>query len=265
MDSNLSSNVRLVQFTDCHLFGDPNGRLRGTVTLDSLQATVAAAQARVGHWDATLLTGDLVQDDPAGYAHFHAVFAALPQTVYCIPGNHDEPASMRRALARAPFSHARHADLGNWRIVLLDSRVAGSAQGALSDAELAALEEALGTAGERHVLIALHHHPVVMVSRWLDQVGLTNEAALFAIVDRYPKVRALVFGHVHQEYSGERRGVRLYGTPSTCAQFRPRVDHFAIDAKPPAFRTLELGADGSVMSTLQWVDPGEALREAQIA
>jgi Icc protein len=50
--------------------------------------------------------------------------------------------------------------------------------------------------------------------------------------------------------------VRLLGTPSTSAQFKPRVDHFEIDDLPPAFRWLDLYPDGRLDTGLCWVDPG---------
>ena len=52
---------------------------------------------------------------------------------------------------------------------------------------------------------------------------------------------------------GLRKGVRLLATPSTCAQFLPNVDDFAVDPRPPAYRTLELRADGSLLTEVVWV------------
>jgi len=64
------SVLRLIQFTDPHLYGSETESLRGIATLPALTATLA--QARSHDWppDAVLVTGDIVQDDPAGYAHF---------------------------------------------------------------------------------------------------------------------------------------------------------------------------------------------------
>jgi Icc protein len=66
-------------------------------------------------------------------------------------------------------------------------------------------------------------------SRWLDSVGLHNAADLFAATDRHASVRAIVWGHVHQEFDALRKGVRLLAVPSTCAQFLPHSEQFAID------------------------------------
>lgn len=249
----MSKPLRLVQFSDCHLFGDPTGLLRGVASLPSLQATIAAARARVGQWDATLLTGDLVQDDVGGYAHVRATFGALGTPVYCLPGNHDVPGALSRELADPPFHTDGHVRIGDWLVVMLDSCIAGSADGEVGAGELARLDQLLGAHRSAHALVCLHHHPVAMGSGWLDRVGLRNPAEFFSVLDAHPCVRGVVWGHVHQAAEGRHGPIRLYATPSTCAQFKPRIDGFAVDDRPPAYRWFDLRADGSIDSAVEWV------------
>lgn len=248
------SVVRLTHFTDPHLYGDETESLRGVATLPALASALAAAQSRDWPPDALLVTGDIVQDDPAGYRHFRRLFGGLGLPVLCLPGNHDEPEAMRQQLAGAPFVLGGYVDLGRWRIVLLDSCIPGAAGGRLSTDSLAALEAALGSAGKRHCMVCLHHHPVPMASRWLDRVGLENASQFLGTLDRHSNVRAVVWGHVHQTYDGLRKGVRLLATPSTCAQFLPNAENFAVDLRPPAYRTLELRADGSLLTEVVWLN-----------
>jgi Icc protein len=261
------SVVRLTHFTDPHLYGDESGSLRGVATLPALKAALAHAQAHDWPPDALLVTGDLVQDDPAGYPHFRRLLGALGLPVLCVAGNHDEPQALRRELRGAPFVVGGHLDLGRWRIVLLDSCNPGSAGGRLSAETLAQLDDALGSAGKRHCMVCLHHHPVPTQSRWLDRVGLENAPEFFETIDRHRNVRAIVWGHVHQTYDGLRKGVRLLATPSTCAQFLPNADDFALDHKPPGYRTLELRADGSLLTEVVWIaqDKGGSSRSVSSA
>lgn len=245
--------LRLVQLTDPHLFGDTARALRGVPTLPALRATIDAAMADIEGCEAILATGDLVQDDPGGYAHFREVFSAPGKPVLCIPGNHDLLPEMRAALSGPPFVLDGPVDLGAWRILLLDSTVPGEVGGELSTAELSRLEAELASAPDRHALVALHHHPVPMGSRWLDAVGLANPEAFFAVLDRHPQVRGVVYGHVHQHHEIERRGVRILATPSTCSQFRPDVQDFAVDDQPPAWRCLDLHPDGRIATRVRWL------------
>lgn len=248
------STVNLVQFTDPHLFASPEGRLRGVPTLPALRATLAAAVDDIAACHAVLATGDLVNDDAGGYVHFRREFAALGKPVLCIPGNHDDVAAMRTALAAAPFQLGGTWDAGAWRVILLDSTVAGRTGGALAEAELRFLDQALRDAPGRHSLVCLHHHPVRMRSRWLDTVGLGNADAFFELLGRHDQVRAVLFGHVHQPLDETRDGIRMLATPSTCAQFKPRSNEFATDDAPPAWRTLALHADGTLTTGLHEVE-----------
>ena len=96
-------SVRLVQFTDPHLFGNESETLRGIATLPALMRTLQAARAREWPVDAVLVTGDLVQDDASGYKHIRHLFGGLDVPVLCIPGNHDEPQALHRELSGKPF------------------------------------------------------------------------------------------------------------------------------------------------------------------
>lgn len=252
-----SMPLRLLHFTDLHLSGEEAALLRGLQPLATLRQTLAQALAltRAGGWspDAILVTGDIVHDDPGGYAVFRREFAGLGVPVCCIPGNHDQAPALSAQLAAPPFLTGGHLDLGGWRVVLLDTSVLGQDGGHLAPDQLQLLEQALATA-TTPVLVCLHHHPVPVSSEWLDRIGLDNAAEFFRIIDARQSVRGILWGHVHQPFDALRRGVRLLATPSTCGQFLPHSPDFALDGRPPAFRTLELTADGSIVTDLHWVD-----------
>jgi len=250
----MTSDVRLLQFSDPHLFGDPNAKLRGVETLASMQSVLAHATTRRSNFDGVLCTGDVVNDDPAGYVHFVRELTLLGKPVYCVPGNHDDAVVMRRALSTPPFQVGGYVDLGaSWRLVLVDSCVAGQASGRISRHELRALESALA-GSDRYAMVSMHHHPVGMASNWLDAVGIANADEFFKVLDAHSRVRLVSWGHVHQCFDGRRKGVRLLGTPSTGGQFLPLSDRFALDARPPAYRRLSLKDDGTVDTEVVWVE-----------
>jgi Icc protein len=249
-------SVRLVQFTDLHVVGNPAQRLRDMNTLDTLRATLAHAHARFDAPDAILLTGDLVHDDAGGYEHVATAFADSTVPVYCIPGNHDLPEQMRVALAHPPFQVGGAAVLGQWIIVLLDSFVPNNAgEGQLGAAQLQSLDNTLASHSDKHALICVHHHPIKMRSEWLDSFGLNDAEAFQATIARHRNVRGIAWGHVHQSLDLFSNGIRYMATPSTCAQFKPRSVEFAIDEmKPPGYRVLELMPDGTIATEVVWVD-----------
>jgi Icc protein len=244
--------MKILQFTDPHLYGRVDGKLRGVETDATLHAVMDHAFAVCPDFDALLVTGDLVQDDPAGYLRFRNIFANVGKPVLCIPGNHDLPAAMRAELAGAPFQICGTFAQDAWQIVMLDSYEENQVGGRLTPAELDRLDAAL-TGTSAHALVCLHHHPVMMRSRWLDTIGLANAEEFWRVLDRHQHVRAVAWGHVHQDFAGTRNGVRLFATPSTGAQFLPSSDKFAIDSRPPAYREFNLRADGTIDSKVHWV------------
>lgn len=250
----MANSLRLVQFSDPHLFGTADGALRGVKTLPALKATMAHAERYFRSPDALLLTGDLVQDDAGGYALLRDTFKASRVPVYCLAGNHDVPQAMNETLNGAPFQVGGQFVAAGWLVVMLDTWQANSAGGRIGKQQLAGLEALLTGHPGLHALLCLHHHPIAMDSRWLDEVGLEDAAELLALIARHPQVRGVLWGHVHQSLDRFLNGVRFMASPATCAQFLPRSADFAIDRRPPGYRVLELLADGSIATEVVWVE-----------
>jgi Icc protein len=237
------------------LFADTKENLRGAVTYSSLSAVID--HYRDGDWRADLVavTGDLIQDDsPGAYEHFRQLLGKLQLPVHCVPGNHDVRELMRAATAKPPFHYCESLLAKNWLIIGIDTCVTGQAGGHLEDAELARLENEIATSSAPNVMVCLHHPPVVMGSKWLDTVGLDNGDQFLEQIARSGKVRLAIFGHVHQPYDVDHGGVSIVGTPSTCRQFAQGSDDFAVDDNPPAYRRINLQADGSYDHELIWLD-----------
>jgi len=138
--------------------------------------------------------------------------------------------------------------VARWQILMLDSQVPGEVGGELGDAELARLDSALQAArdGGLYTLVCLHHQPVPIGCDWLDEQMVADAPAFFQVLDRYPAVRGVLWGHVHQQVDRERNGASLMASPSTCVQFAPGSPGFKADDEPPGYRWLDLHPDGSI-------------------
>ncbi len=249
--------MRLLQFTDTHIPGPPAVEVRGVATAATLARAIAHAARRHPSPDAVLLTGDLVHDDAGGYAELRRQFGAFPVPVHCLPGNHDEKAALKQGLKGPPFVHEFAMRRGNWVFVMLDSTVPGKDHGRLAATELGRLDAALAQHRAAYALVCLHHHPVPHGSRWLDELMVTNAAEFFEVLDRHAEVRGVAWGHTHQPHDARRGQVRLMGTPSTCMQFTQNSPEFGVDARPPAYRWMRLGDDGSLETGIEWVNSDE--------
>jgi Icc protein len=244
LPTSFDASVLIVQLSDSHLFADPSRRLLGMNTTDSLLMVVDQALAEQPRIDLLVASGDLTQDGSlAAYRRFQVMTEPIMAPARWIAGNHDDRATLRQVCAGTDRLEPV-IDLGAWRIVLLDSSVPGAVYGHLAADQLELLDTALREAPQRHALVCLHHHPVDIGCAWMEPIGLHNAPELFAVLDRHPQVRGLLWGHIHQEFDQLRNGVRLLASPSTCVQFTPGSPEFQADKEAPGYRWLRLHADG---------------------
>lgn len=255
--NNKNQNYRIVQITDSHLFADRARIFDGLNTFDTLCDVVNLVDSQQAHIDLLLCTGDLAQDSSiAAYENFMAALKPLKAPQLWIPGNHDIRGNMQQSLAQNGIRLNRSAQVGNWRIIMLNSNVEGHVYGLLDQKELADLDLELADSERNgsHVLVCVHHNCLPVQAAWLQQHCLKNADEMFTVLDRYSHVRGILYGHIHQEFESSRNGVKVMATPSTCIQFHPTNDDFTIDDAQPGYRWLDLCADGSIESAVERVE-----------
>lgn len=256
--------MRILQITDCHLVAEPGREIYGVDPYRSLRAVLDAATRLADPPELVLATGDLSENGSAGsYERLRALLLDCALPVYVLAGNHDSVSGMRRTLVGGAIVMAAQLDLGRWRIVFLDSKVAGEPYGYLEAAELARLERLLADDPERPVLACLHHSPIrPCPTRWCH---LRNDAELVRVLDRHANARVVVAGHSHLERERRVRHASLFTTPATSAQCvhagpGDAVDHdgfwasHEFDPRRHAFRMLTLHAGGRFDTRVHWLD-----------
>ena len=241
-----ASELRLVQVTDTHLTGTPDGELLGMNTARSARAVIDTAK-RSGNIDCFLVTGDIAADEqPTAYAQLEEMLGQDTLSLW-LPGNHDD---IRSNLEPLEPHLKRRLRTPNWDVVMLETQVQGEVGGALNASELAALAVAIDEAAaeNKYLLVATHHPLRSMNSAWLDEQSVRNaDEALNMLAPRAKRV-LMISGHVHQESDAVISGIRMLTTPSTCVQFAPGSEDFALDDLSPGYRSLRLYADGSVQT-----------------
>lgn len=246
MSSKGSGPSRVVQLSDCHLFADTDGKLLGLNTQFSLERVLEQVRAEQPSMDLILATGDLSQDaSTEAYRRLRGMLEELQTPILWLEGNHDKAQPLLETLSdqRERVSPCS-TTAGNWTIIMLDSTIPDRVPGELYEQDLSFLEQALHEAEGEHIMVCLHHHPLPIGCAWLDTQVVASGERFFEIIDRHPRVRAVVWGHVHQEYDQQRNGVRLLAVPSTCVQFEPFSEDFSVDDANPGYRWFDLHDDG---------------------
>ena len=124
----------------------------------------------------------------------------------------------------------------------------------LSDSQLDFLQQALQNNPNKQALICVHHHVLPVGSAWLDQHILKNNDVFLDLIKPFSNVVAVLSGHVHQARDTKKNGVRFITTPSTCVQFKPNCDDFALDEAAPGYRYLRLKATGEIETVVERID-----------
>lgn len=247
-------SLQVLQFTDLHLISDIRNELWEVNTYRNFLRALTCGRKLYPNADLILLTGDLVHEpEVANYRVLHDLLSRLDLPVYRLPGNHDDARLMNDHLSDANIRPEDVIRAGSWQIILLDSNAPSDTGGRLHRCALKRLEQVLSDCSDRYALVCLHHHPVPICSSWMDAMALTNPEELFGVLDAYPQVRGLLWGHIHQEYEAWRNGVHLLGTPATSIQFVPRCNRFQRDTLGPGYRWLRLEPDGRIETRVHYL------------
>ena len=253
--SELTKPILIIQMTDFHLLADPKQTMMGINTEQSFLAVLEHAWQNQDGVTLFLLTGDLVQEPSvATYQRLRDHLDLLGAHGYCLPGNHDDPELIQKILAKGNIHYDFQILLDGWQIICLDSTVPLDPGGYLNQDQMDLLEAKLAEQPKRHALICLHHSPFPTGAYWLDTMKLFNAESFFALLGRYPLVKGVVYGHIHQAMDVTHNGLRLLGCPSTCFQFKPDTEDFALDSVPQGYRCIELHPDGKISTKVVRMD-----------
>ena len=235
--------LKIIQLSDCHVSADPNVLYRGMSPRVELEGLLL----EVKKWrpDLLLVTGDLAEDgSKEAYQYLAETLAALNVPVLTIPGNHDRAELQKKHFPKTAVDQALVYDQDGWRLIFLNSAKPGDIAGSFSDADLNGLEIALGS-NKLPTVVVLHHQPVLTGSTWIDRFPLKHPEPFWSCLETSKNTKAVLWGHIHHEFSGKRDGICLLGTPSTVANSLPGCEKFTLDRTGPACRWLKLGQKGA--------------------
>jgi Icc protein len=241
--------LKIAQLSDPHLGPNPEFELGGVCTLESFRTVLA--EVRKQQPDLIVVSGDIsAEPDLFAYQQFFDSFDFSQPPMVWLPGNHDSLELIARAPKQMPYR--KRFVFNGWQLLLLNSSIEDQPQGVLPQRDLEMTRQSLE---ECHLPTAIFlHHPVMPVgSRWLDKQRVANAEELEAIVQQFDHVKGVFCGHVHQAYSEWRDG-RLYASaPSTCVQFLPNSDDFALSNQNPGYLMHRFSRTGKIHSQVHRV------------
>jgi 3',5'-cyclic AMP phosphodiesterase CpdA len=169
-----------------------------------------------------------IVDKPAEYAQAARILDWLRAQLCVIPGNRDDRLAFWAAFAaRLPANC--HREFVQYAIVrehacaiMLDTVSTQSKKGRLCKARLAHLGEMLNDAGNRQVVVFMHHPPfeIAEAPEPFQFEDRGNRDDFSGIVSRYRNARHIYCGHSHRTASGKIAGIDASTIPSVAADLR---------------------------------------------
>ncbi len=236
----------IAQLTDLHI-REPNRLAYGRLdTAPYLQTCIASVLRLRQRPDAVVLTGDLTDfGRPAEYVHLRALLAPLDMPVYLLPGNHDDRRQLRACFPEHAYlagdAFIQYAvDIGEIRLLALDTVMPAQSGGMLCAARLAWLEQQLSASKDRPVIIAMHHPPFRTLIGHMDKIGLqAGVERLEALVLQHGNVERIICGHLHRAIDVRFGGTIASTAPAPAHQVTLDLDEDAESTwmlEPPGFR-----------------------------
>ncbi len=247
----MDSPLLILQISDLHILSNPDKTMEGVITEQSFSQVLKYAHHKHGKPDLILVTGDLVQNpNISSYQRIYKELEKYNTRTLCLPGNHDDFILMQGVLQGEQINCDKHLILKEWQFICLNSKKPNSEGGYLASDELDFLTHTLEKHTDLKTVIAVHHHPIPTHSEWMDTMIIENSLEFLSLVNNYPQVKAITFGHIHQHMEVLKDNKLILGAPSTCFQFKPKCASYTLDDKAPGYRLFLLYPDGKIESNI---------------
>lgn len=245
--------LRIVQITDCHLQPD-NKTLYKAIDADAHLEQCLQWVKENGDFDLLVLSGDLSNHGShSAYVRLNTKISQLKVPCVWMLGNHDD-ANLMQQVCSQDVANLRVLDYSHWQLIMLNTteHADGQGGGSLSNDQMNALEEVLKGPSEKPLCVFMHHNALPVNSMWQDEIMLGNASEFNALIAKYPQVKLVVCGHVHQEFDRFSGAVRYMATPSSAVQFVCEQDEYKVESElGPSFRLLTLLNDGQIMTEVK--------------
>ena len=189
--------------------------------------------------DLVLISGDLTDEGTvAEYEALRELLGPLKHPFVVLPGNHDDRVNLRHAFADHPWlpregSLSFSMDVGELRLIALDTSVPGFHHGELDSDTLSWLDAELSRYRDTRTVVAMHHPPFATGIPYLDIYGLRNTRAFADLISCHDNVDRVLAGHVHRSMHTRIGSMPVMTCPSTTTQIALRLKP---DAEPASYR-----------------------------
>lgn len=221
---NNKEHLKVIQFTDTHLFADKAQHLQGYCTYQNLSETIdyLLVSEELPHF--VLLTGDISQDESsASYQLAQAQFERLNIPVYWIHGNHDDETKVKPSFGTSPYlKQLKHLTTLFWDFIAINTCRQGTDDGYLEESELAYFWQSVDIAknNNKNIAVVMHHHPYPVATPLVDACMLQTADDFLTQIKQCSEIKLIICGHVHGNYQIPYGDLMIEACPATSFQWK---------------------------------------------
>lgn len=253
----------LAQLTDSHVL-DPDGETDNHV-LDNnhrLALAVERLNRETVRPEVVLATGDLLDHGTeTEMGLLMDLLAPIDVPILAVPGNHDDRRLFHDAFDlpwAADDNLSWAVDVGDLRIVGLDTIIPGSHGGLFDEPRREWLRSTLDQERDRPTVIAMHHPPFLSGIGWMDEMALAGRDAFAEVVAARPNIVRILCGHLHRPMVTTVAGITTTVAPSTAQHIELDLSEGApvgIIPDPGGYHLHHLD-DGRWVSHIRYIGTG---------
>ena len=240
-------STKIIQITDLHLNKSKDVVSNGVNTHESANKVIESIRINEKDNDCLILSGDLSNDySIESYNYLMQLLKDFEAPIYLMSGNHDSPSHLKTLTNNKNIFFKNFQCFNNWGVFMFNTKKENSPNGFLKKEELVYFDQVVSNTLYKNIIIFLHHHPVPIGSASMDSMIIENAELLTDRIMQYDKIKAVSWGHIHNEFNLNMGSAKLFSTPSTCYQAKEKSKNFIIDPEAlPGYRRIFLNDDGS--------------------
>tara|TARA_B100000886_G_scaffold206725_1_gene142908 strand:- start:662 stop:1078 length:417 start_codon:yes stop_codon:yes gene_type:complete len=130
---------------------------------------------------------------------------------------------------------------------MFNTKKDNSPNGVLKENEIEIFRDMLSKNKDKYFMVFLHHHPVEIGSPTMDKMIIENANILLDLIQQNKLIRGVSWGHIHNVFETGLNNAKLFSTPSTCYQSKPKSETFVIDnEEKPGYRIIYFSSNGDL-------------------
>jgi len=240
--------MKIIQITDLHLRCDKDYSVFDINTFQSARIIIDHISQVHKDLNALVISGDISDDETSeSYSNLLELTDQIDTKIYLMPGNHDSIKEIKKCASIGRVKSELYFVDDNWIYFMFNTKKDNSPNGLLKQDEIDIFTDMLRKNEDKYFMIFLHHHPVEIGSPTMDKMIIENANILLDLIRKNKSIRGVSWGHIHNVFETNINNAKLFSTPSTCYQSKPRSETFTIDKKEkPGYRIIHFSSSGNL-------------------